>query len=102
MSSHYLFPQGRIDFTVPGTGFSDEVQLSDGFMTSVNNALKKATRTEQREALYSIFEDYGHVFRTKVQIGGVLSGNTIETIKRTVSPFPPEYAINLTVHVTGK
>ena len=89
-SSRYLFPQGRVDFSPPGSGFQDDVQLSPAFLDVVKAALAKGTRTEQREALYAILEEYGQVFRTKVDIGGTLSAHTMETFKRTVRPIPVE------------
>ena len=83
-SSRYLFPQGRVDFSPPGSGFQDDVQLNPAFLDVVKAALAKSTPTEQREALYNILEEYGQVFRTKVDIGGTLSAHTMETFKRTV------------------
>ena len=90
-SSRYLFPQGRVDFSPPGSGFQDDVQLSPAFLDVVKAALAKGTRTEQREALYAILEEYGQVFRTKVDIGGTLSAHTMETFKRTVRSLPVLY-----------
>ena len=90
-SSRYLFPQGRVDFSPPGSGFQEDVQLNPAFLDVVKAALAKSTPTEQREALYNILEEYGQVFRTKVDIGGTLSAHTMETFKRTVGiiPVPP-------------
>ena len=85
VSSRYLFPQGRIDFSTPGSGFKGAAQLSEEFLDAIDAALKKGTFTEQREALYALFQEYGHVFRTKVQIGGTLSAHTMETFSRSVS-----------------
>ncbi|KAK7039010.1 hypothetical protein VNI00_010402 [Paramarasmius palmivorus] len=85
VSSRYLFRQGRIDFSPPGSGFDDEVKLTSGFLTVINNALAKETPTDKREALYKAFAEYGHVFRTRVQIGGVLSAHTMEVFKRSES-----------------
>ncbi|KDQ25827.1 pleurotolysin B precursor [Pleurotus ostreatus PC15] len=82
-SSRYLFPQGRIDFTTPDSGFEDVIKLSPQFTSGVQAALAKATGTEKREALQNLFQEYGHVFRTKVQIGGVLSAHTMETFSRS-------------------
>ena len=84
MSSRYLFPQGRIDFSPPNSGFQGAVTLSQDFMDAMNAALAKSSKTDQREALYNVFEEYGHVFRTKVQIGGTLSAHTMETFMRSV------------------
>lgn len=42
VSSRYLFPQGRIDFAAPGSGFAGEIELSQGFTTSLCDSL--ATR----------------------------------------------------------
>ncbi|KAK7038953.1 hypothetical protein VNI00_010345 [Paramarasmius palmivorus] len=83
VSSRYLFRQGRIDFSPPGSGFDDEVKLTSGFLNAINNGLSKETPTDKREALYRVFEEYGHVFRTRVQIGGVLSAHTMEVFKRS-------------------
>ena len=87
VSSRYLFPQGRIDFSIPGTGFDDDVVLNSVFIDTINTALSKSTVTEQREGLYNAFEEFGHVFRTKIQIGGTLSAHTMETYNRTVSNY---------------
>nr|4V3A_C Chain C, Pleurotolysin B [Pleurotus ostreatus]4V3N_C Chain C, Pleurotolysin B [Pleurotus ostreatus] len=81
-SSRYLFPQGRIDFTTPDSGFDDVIKLSPQFTSGVQAALAKATGTEKREALQNLFQEYGHVFRTKVHIGGVLSAHTMETFSK--------------------
>ncbi|KAH8832148.1 erylysin B [Flagelloscypha sp. PMI_526] len=83
MSSRYLFPHGRIDFSPPGSGFDGAVKLSSGFTNAIQNAIGKSSLSDRREALYTVFEQYGHVFRTKVKIGGVLSAHTQETFKRT-------------------
>ncbi|CAA7262065.1 unnamed protein product [Cyclocybe aegerita] len=83
VSSRYLFPQGRIDFSAPGSGFDDVVKLSSGFTNAIQSALGKSSLTDRREALHNVFEEYGHVFRTKTKIGGVLSAHTQETFKRT-------------------
>ncbi|RPD73901.1 pleurotolysin B precursor [Lentinus tigrinus ALCF2SS1-7] len=83
VSSRYLFPQGRIDLSPPGTGYADDVQLSPAFLKAVSDALAKPTKLEQREALDAIFKDYGEVYRTKVRIGGTLSAHTMETFKRS-------------------
>ncbi|KAH8832151.1 erylysin B [Flagelloscypha sp. PMI_526] len=83
MSSRYLFPQGRIDFSPPGSGLDSAVKLSSGFTNAIQNALGKPSLSDKREALYTVFEQYGQVFRTKVKIGGVLSAHTQETFKRT-------------------
>ncbi|KIJ26612.1 hypothetical protein M422DRAFT_236447 [Sphaerobolus stellatus SS14] len=85
MSSRYLFPQGRIDFSAPGSGLDGVVKLSSGFTNAIQSALGKSSLTDKREALHNVFEEYGHVFRTKVKIGGVLSAHTQETFKRTES-----------------
>ncbi|EEB89936.1 hypothetical protein MPER_11918 [Moniliophthora perniciosa FA553] len=83
MSSRYMFPQGRIDFTVPGSGFSDAVELNPEFLSAINSALNKSTPPEKRDALYNVFQEYGQVFRDKVQIGGVLSAHTMDTFSRS-------------------
>lgn len=85
VSSRYLFPQGRIDFAAPGSGFAGEIELSQGFTTALDAALEKTTLVEQREALDALFNEYGQVFRTRVQLGGTLSAHTSETYSRTVS-----------------
>ncbi len=84
VSSRYLFPQGRIEFSAPGSGIVGEIELSQGFMTVLDAALQKATPLEQREALDALFNEYGQVFRTRVQLGGTLSAHTSETYSRTV------------------
>lgn len=86
VSSRYLFPQGSIHFTPPGIGLDGEIKLSDGFASAIDDALGRPTPTAQREALDVIFNEYGHVFRTKVQVGGVLSAHTMETFNRSVRP----------------
>ena len=85
MSSRYLFPQGRIDFSPPGTGFADDAELSPAFLKVITDALAKPLLSDKREALHNAFEEYGHVFRTQVHIGGVLSAHTMETFSRSVS-----------------
>ena len=85
VSSRYLFPQGYVNFSPPGTGYADDVQLSPLFTQSINNALAKPTKLEQREAVDAVLKDFGEVFRTKVQVGGTLSAHTMETFKRSVS-----------------
>lgn len=84
VSSRYLFPQGRIDFAAPGSGFAGEIELSPDFMTALDAALNQPTPVQQREALDALFNEYGQVFRTRVQLGGTLSAHTSETYSRTV------------------
>ena len=83
MSSRYVFPQGRIEFKV-SSAVLENVQPSPQFLNAVDSAMAKSTLLEQREGLYEVFEEFGHVFRTKVQIGGVLSAHTGETFQRSV------------------
>ncbi|KAI8996482.1 erylysin B [Trametes punicea] len=83
VSSRYLFPQGRIDFSPPGSGFQDDVQLSPEFKEAVEGALAKPSRAEQREAIHAVLDEFGHVFRTKVQMGGTLSAHTTATYNRS-------------------
>ena len=90
-SSRYLFPQGRIDFSPPGSGFQDAVQLAPAFIDVINAALAKGSRTEQREALDAALQEYGQVFRTRIQIGGTLSAHTMETFNRSVRPGHPPF-----------
>lgn len=84
VSTRYLFPQGRIDFSPPGSGYVDDVQLSDEFIQAIQNALAKPTKLDQREALYDVFADFGDVFRSEVELGGTLSAHTMETFNRSV------------------
>ncbi|KAK7029592.1 hypothetical protein VNI00_010406 [Paramarasmius palmivorus] len=83
MSSRYMFPQGRIDFSIPGSGFANDVQLSPDFTNAITTALAKSTPPEKREALYNVFQEFGQVFRDKVQIGGVLSAHSMDTFSRS-------------------
>uniref|UniRef100_A0A0W0FQC7 Pleurotolysin B C-terminal domain-containing protein n=1 Tax=Moniliophthora roreri TaxID=221103 RepID=A0A0W0FQC7_MONRR len=78
-----MFPQGQIDFTVSGSGFVDAVQLNPEFLSAIDSALDKSTPPEKRDALYNGFQEYGQVFRDKVQIGGVLSAHTMDTFSKT-------------------
>ncbi|ESK91444.1 pleurotolysin b [Moniliophthora roreri MCA 2997] len=82
MTSRYMFPQGQIDFTVSGSGFVDAVQLNPEFLSAIDSALDKSTPPEKRDALYNGFQEYGQVFRDKVQIGGVLSAHTMDTFSK--------------------
>ena len=90
-SSCYRFPQGRIDFNRPSSG-SGSIVLSTEFTSEINTALAKSSLLEKREALYNIFNEYGHVFRNQVTIGGALSAHTQETFSRSVRS-PPVYHI---------
>lgn len=81
-SSCYRFPQGRIDFNRPSSG-SGSIVLSTEFTSEINTALAKSSLLEKREALYNIFNEYGHVFRNQVTIGGALSAHTQETFSRS-------------------
>ncbi|KAI0714079.1 erylysin B [Cerioporus squamosus] len=83
VSTRYMFPQGRIDLSPPGSGYADDVALSPEFTQAINNALAKPTKLEQREALDATFNDFGDIFRTEVQMGGTLSAHTMETFKRS-------------------
>ncbi|KAI0685389.1 erylysin B [Cerioporus squamosus] len=82
-SWRYLFPQGRIDISAPGSGFQDDVQLNPEFTDAINAALAKSSKLDQREALDAVFNEFGHVYRTKVQMGGTLSAHTMETFYRS-------------------
>lgn len=84
VSSRYLFPQGRVNFSPPGSGYVDDVQLSPAFTGAIDDALAKPTKPEQREAIWAAFNTFGDVFRTEVQIGGTLTAHTMETFKRSV------------------
>lgn len=90
-SSRYLFPQGRIDISAPGSGFSDDVQLSPEFTGAIDAALAKTSKTDQREALDAVFNEFGHVYRTSVQMGGTLSAHTMETFYRSVRGWSCAY-----------
>lgn len=86
VSSRFMFPQGRVDFNPPILGVVDPVQLNPSFTAAITSALGQSTKAAQREALYTVFNTYGHVFRTKVRLGGSLSAHTMETINRSVRP----------------
>ena len=85
ISSRFMFPQGRIDFNPPLLGIVNPVQLSPAFTDAITVSLGQSTAAAQREALDTVFNQFGHVFRTKVRLGGALSAHTMETFKRTVS-----------------
>ncbi|RPD54073.1 hypothetical protein L227DRAFT_567556 [Lentinus tigrinus ALCF2SS1-6] len=83
VSSRYLFPQGRVDFNPPLVGVIDPVQLNPSFTAAITAALGQSTQAARREALDTVFNTYGHVFRTKVRLGGALSAHTMDTFSRT-------------------
>jgi hypothetical protein len=85
MSQRHCFSQGRVEFNAPGVGLSDNVELSPKFMEYIKAALKKTDGVERREELYKVFDTYGHVFRTRVSIGGVLAISTFQTLDLDVS-----------------
>ncbi len=84
VSSRYMFTQGAVNFSPPGSGYADDVQLAPAFTTAVDNALAKPTKLEKREALDAVFKDFGDVFPIKLEIGGTLSAHSMETFKRSV------------------
>jgi hypothetical protein len=94
MSQRHCFSQGRVEFNAPGVGLSDNVELSPQFMEYIKAALKKTDSMERREELYKIFNTYGHIFRTRVSIGGVLAVSTFKTLEIDVSGGY-QYAITL-------
>ena len=87
VSSRYLFPQGRVDFNPPIVGAIDPVQLNPTFTAGITAALGLSTTAAQREALDNVFFQFGHVFSTKVRLGGALAAHTMNTFKRTVRPL---------------
>ncbi|KAI0690514.1 hypothetical protein C8T65DRAFT_745785 [Cerioporus squamosus] len=102
VSSRFMFPQGRVDFNSPLVGVVDPVQLSPAFTSAITGALGQSTTTAQREALDAVFNQFGHVFRTKVRLGGALSAHTMETFSRTESESTVKQDINTETTVTTK
>ena len=86
VSSRYIFPQGRIDFSV-GSAVVDNVQPSPAFLDAIQSALAKSSHDEQRAGLYDVFDKFGNVFRTQLYMGGVLSAHTSETFSRSVRNY---------------
>ncbi|RPD54074.1 erylysin B [Lentinus tigrinus ALCF2SS1-6] len=102
VSSRYLFPQGRVDFNPPIVGAITPVQLSPTFTAAITAALGQTTTAAQREALDNVFFQFGHVFRTKVRLGGVLSAHTMETFKRTEDESTVKQDIKTSLEVAVK
>ncbi|TFK77574.1 hypothetical protein K466DRAFT_439717, partial [Polyporus arcularius HHB13444] len=102
VSTRYLFPQGRVNFSPPGSGYADDLQLSNEFIEAIHKALAKPTKLAQREALYDVFTDFGDVFRSEVELGGTLSAHTMETFNRTENEETVKEEVKATLEATVK
>ncbi|TFK77702.1 hypothetical protein K466DRAFT_607811 [Polyporus arcularius HHB13444] len=100
VSTRYLFPQGRVNFSPPGSGYANDLQLSDEFIEAIHKALAKPTKLAQREALYELFADFGDVFRSEVELGGTLSAHTMETFNRSENEETVKEEIKATLEAT--
>jgi hypothetical protein len=66
----------------------EDLKLSEKFKTDLHKALERTTVEAKRLAIKDLFDDFGHVFQTEVDLGGMCVTTSSTTTTKEVCSLP--------------